>query len=143
MQHQRSQATPSGAAATPPSRGGRVAAPKATRQQQIEQVRLARPGDRDGVWCGPLGKLCTSDCCASTRTRWYCMPDDHRRSVMGTQGTFAGLAWSQKGKVTRREQFLAEMYRVIPWTPLIALIAPYYPKAGLGRQPPGAREDAP
>ncbi|HYK82381.1 MAG TPA: IS5 family transposase [Gemmatimonadales bacterium] len=56
---------------------------------------------------------------------------------MGTQRTFAGLAWSQKGKVTRREQFLAEMDRVIPWKPLLALIAPYYPKAGKGRQPLG------
>jgi hypothetical protein len=66
------------------------------------------------------------------------MPDDHRmRSRMGTQRTFAGLAWSQKGRVTRREQFLAEMDRVIPWVPLIALIRPYYPKAGKGRQPLG------
>ena len=66
------------------------------------------------------------------------MPDDHRtRNIVGTQRTFAGLAWSQKGKVTRREQFLAEMDRVIPWAELIALIAPYYPKAGKGRQPLG------
>jgi IS5 family transposase len=56
---------------------------------------------------------------------------------MSTQRTFAGLAWSQKGKVTRREQFLAEMDRVIPWAQLLALIAPYYPKAGKGRQPLG------
>jgi len=66
------------------------------------------------------------------------MPDDHRtRNIVGTQRTFAGLAWSQKGKVTRREQFLAEMDRVIPWAELIALIAPYYPQAGKGRQPLG------
>lgn len=66
------------------------------------------------------------------------MPDDHRtRTRMGTQRTFAGLAWSQKGKVTRREQFLAEMDRVIPWQPLLALIEPHYPKAGKGRQPLG------
>ena len=66
------------------------------------------------------------------------MPDDHRtRNIVGTQRTFAGLAWSQKGKVTRREQFLAEMDRVIPWAELIALIAPSYPTAGKGRQPLG------
>ncbi len=47
------------------------------------------------------------------------MPDDHRTRIrMGTQRTFAGLAWSLKGKVTRREQFLAEMDRVIPWKQL-------------------------
>ena len=56
---------------------------------------------------------------------------------MGEQRTFASVAWTQKGKVTRREQFLAEMDRVIPWKPLIALIEPYYPKAGRGRQPLG------
>src|SRR6266571_3899498 len=66
------------------------------------------------------------------------MPDDHRtRPRMSTQRTFAGLAWSQKGKVTRREQFLAEMDRVIPWKQLLAVIEPYYPKAGQGRQPLG------
>jgi IS5 family transposase len=56
---------------------------------------------------------------------------------MGEQRTFAGIAWSQKGKVTRRERFLAEMDAVIPWAELLALIAPYYPKAGQGRQPLG------
>src|SRR6266571_1521347 len=66
------------------------------------------------------------------------MPDDHRTRIrMSTQRTFAGLAWSQKGKVTRREQFLAEMDRVIPWKQLLAVIEPYYPKAGQGRQPLG------
>ena len=56
---------------------------------------------------------------------------------MGQQRTFAGLAWSTKGKVTRREQFLAEMNAVIPWERLMALIEPHYPKAGKGRQPLG------
>ena len=54
---------------------------------------------------------------------------------MGDQRTFASVAWTQKGKVTRRERFLAEMDRVIPWERLIALIEPYYPKAGRGRRP--------
>jgi IS5 family transposase len=56
---------------------------------------------------------------------------------MGEQQTFASLAWQQKGKVTRRERFLAEMDAVIPWPTLMALIAPHYPKAGNGRQPIG------
>jgi len=56
---------------------------------------------------------------------------------MGEQRTFAGIAWSQKGKVTRREQFLAEMDAVLPWSRLLALIEPYDPKAGRGRQPLG------
>jgi len=56
---------------------------------------------------------------------------------MSKQRTFAGLAWSTKGKVTRRERFLAEMDAVIPWARLKVLIEPHYPKAGKGRQPLG------
>lgn len=56
---------------------------------------------------------------------------------MSQQRTFASVAWTQKGKVTRRERFLAEMDAVIPWARLLALIEPHYPKAGNGRQPLG------
>ena len=56
---------------------------------------------------------------------------------MSEQRTFASLAWQAKGKVTRREQFLAEMDAVIPWARLLALIEPHYPTAGNGRQPLG------
>ena len=51
------------------------------------------------------------------------------------QTTFASAAWEKKGKVTRRERFLAEMDQVIPWTSILALIEPHYPKAGNGTQP--------
>ena len=54
---------------------------------------------------------------------------------MSDQRTFASVAWSQKGKVTRRERFLGEMNAVIPWARLVALIEPHYPKAGRGRRP--------
>jgi transposase, IS5 family len=54
---------------------------------------------------------------------------------MSQQHTFASVAYTSKGKVTRRERFLTEMDAVIPWTDLLALIAPHYPKAGRGRQP--------
>jgi transposase, IS5 family len=57
--------------------------------------------------------------------------------VMGAQRTFASLAWHAKGKVTRRERFLAELEAVIPWAQLLRLIEPHYPKAGKGRQPLG------
>ena len=57
---------------------------------------------------------------------------------MGEQRTFAAIAWSQKGKVTRRERFLTEMDAVVPWARLVALIAPHYPKVdGPGRPPLG------
>jgi IS5 family transposase len=55
---------------------------------------------------------------------------------MSRQQTFASEAWGRKGKVTRRERFLAEMEAVIPWPRLIALIEPHYhPESGQGRQP--------
>ena len=56
---------------------------------------------------------------------------------MRDQRTFAVLAWSQQGKVTRRERFLAEMDAVIPWPRLMELVEPYRPKKGRGRQPLG------
>lgn len=51
------------------------------------------------------------------------------------QTTFASVAWDRKGKITRRERFLAEMDAVIPWARLLGLIEPHYPKAGHGTQP--------
>ncbi len=56
---------------------------------------------------------------------------------MGNQRTFASMPWQAKGKVTRRERFLAEMDAVIPWARLLALIEPRYPKPGNSRQPLG------
>ena len=51
------------------------------------------------------------------------------------QTTFASLAFESKKKLTRRERFLQEMDQVVPWTRLLKLIAPHYPKAGNGRAP--------
>ena len=52
-----------------------------------------------------------------------------------TFGTVTGF--EKHRKVTRRAQFLAEMHQVVPWSRLLALIEPYYPKAGNGRPPKG------
>jgi transposase, IS5 family len=49
--------------------------------------------------------------------------------------SFASLAYENKKKKTRREQFLEEMDHVIPWEELLQLISPYYPRIGNGRQP--------
>jgi transposase, IS5 family len=51
------------------------------------------------------------------------------------QMTFASVAWSSKGKTTRRERFLVEMNKVIPWERLIAVVEPHYKKPGPGRRP--------
>ena len=56
---------------------------------------------------------------------------------MPKQPAFHGLRDAMKKKVTRREQFLAEMNAVVPWGLLLALIAPHYPKVGpKGGRPP-------
>ena len=51
------------------------------------------------------------------------------------QLSFTDAEQALKRKQTRREVFLAEMDRVVPWSTLLALIAPHYPKAGAGRHP--------
>ena len=56
---------------------------------------------------------------------------------MPKQPAFPGLRHAMKKKQTRREKFLAEMEVVEPWTRLLALIEPYYPKVGpKGGRPP-------
>jgi IS5 family transposase len=53
------------------------------------------------------------------------------------QPTFAALAYANKKKKTRREQFLEEMGQVVPWAKLLQVVEPHYPKAGQGRPPLG------
>lgn len=53
------------------------------------------------------------------------------------QTTLAEGGFVKFAKTTRREAFLAEMDRVVPWGELCALIEPHYPKAGRGRPPIG------
>ncbi|WP_405118950.1 IS5 family transposase [Pseudomonas leptonychotis] len=49
------------------------------------------------------------------------------------QMTFADAEYAGKRKQTRKELFLIEMDRVVPWKGLIALIEPHYPKGDGGR----------
>ena len=52
------------------------------------------------------------------------------------QTSLASLTYDAKKKQTRREKFLAEMEQAVPWEALLAVIDPFYPKAGRrGRQP--------
>jgi len=53
------------------------------------------------------------------------------------QLTLASTGFERYAKTTRRAAFLAEMERVVPWSALCALIAPFYPKPGNGRPPIG------
>jgi IS5 family transposase len=51
------------------------------------------------------------------------------------QLSLAATDFVKKPKRTRREKFLIEMEAVVPWTRLLAVIDPVYPKAGNGRRP--------
>ena len=42
-----------------------------------------------------------------------------------------------KKKVARRERFLGEMERVVPWPRLVGVIEPHHPKGERGRPPVG------
>jgi len=54
------------------------------------------------------------------------------------QTTLAEGGFEKYRKATRREQFLNEMERVVPWKRLVRLIEPHYPKGeGRGRPPIG------
>jgi IS5 family transposase len=54
------------------------------------------------------------------------------------QQTLAEVTFEQYRTPTRREQFLNQRNRVVPWTELVAVIEPIYPKAeGPGRPPVG------
>jgi IS5 family transposase len=41
----------------------------------------------------------------------------------------------KKSKLTKRQKFLQEMERAVPWTLWVDRIAPHYPTAGRGRRP--------
>ena len=52
-----------------------------------------------------------------------------------SQMSFGDAEYANKRKQTRREVFLSEMDRVIPWPSLLKLIEPFYPTSGRGRPP--------
>ncbi len=51
--------------------------------------------------------------------------------------SFAQSEYAGKKKVTRRERFLGEMEKVVPWARLCGVIEPHYPKGERGRPPIG------
>ena len=54
------------------------------------------------------------------------------------QATFSGAGFDKYRKQTRKERFLDDMEKIIPWAELSAVIEPFYPKPqGAGRRPVG------
>jgi len=56
---------------------------------------------------------------------------------MEKQMSFAQSEYAGKKKMTRREKFLSEMEKVVPWARLVGVIEPHYPKGERGRPPVG------
>ena len=56
---------------------------------------------------------------------------------MQRQGSFSQAEYAGKKKQTRRDKFLAEMERVVPWARLVDRLRPFYPKGERGRPPIG------
>ena len=57
--------------------------------------------------------------------------------MMQLQGSFSQAEYAGKKKQTRRDRFLAEMERVVPWARLVERLRPLYPKGERGRPPVG------
>ena len=51
------------------------------------------------------------------------------------QISFSQVEFESKKRTTRRERFLADMERVVPWAELMAVIEPHYPTGKRGRPP--------
>ena len=56
---------------------------------------------------------------------------------MKQQSLASQVVFEKYGRKSRRELFLEEMERVVPWSAMQSLVEPHYPKAGSGRQPVG------
>ena len=56
---------------------------------------------------------------------------------MRQQTLASQVGFEKYGRKSRRELFLDEMERTVPWARLEALLEPHYPKAGNGRRPVG------
>ena len=52
------------------------------------------------------------------------------------QMSFAQAEYRAKKKLTRRDIFLAKMEQVVPWSRLLAVVEPHYPKSGKRGRPP-------
>ncbi len=63
------------------------------------------------------------------------------KPTVPAQTSFAQAEYDKKKKRTRREIFLEKMEQVVPWSRLVEVIEPYYPKSGKrGRQPIGLKK---
>lgn len=57
-------------------------------------------------------------------------------TVTQQQKSFSQAEYEAKKKLTRRDIFLAKMEQIVPWSRLIAVVEPHYPKSGKRGRPP-------
>ena len=55
------------------------------------------------------------------------------KPTLPIQVSFARAEYEKKKKRTRREVFLEKMEQVVPWSRLVEVIVPHYPKGGVRR----------
>ena len=65
-------------------------------------------------------------------------PTTHQKNnpAASRQISFAQAEYDKKKKRTRREVFLEKLEHVVPWSRLMKVIEPYYPKSGKRGRPP-------
>lgn len=49
------------------------------------------------------------------------------------QYTFTDMEYAARKRATRKDEFLRQMDKMIPWTEWVEMIRPYYPKGERGR----------
>lgn len=59
-----------------------------------------------------------------------------KTTTTNRQMSFSEAEYSTKKKLTRRDIFLSRMEQVVPWSRLIAVVEPHYPKSGKRGRPP-------
>ena len=88
------------------------------RETQIYSLMLPTPGSPQTLWVGRRQRIAKMNPTALS------------------QISFAQAEYDKKKKRTRREVFLEKMERVVPWSRLMEVIEPYYPKSGNRGRPP-------
>ena len=85
------------------------------------------------MWLCPAFPLGNTDLILATSDE--CL---QRRGMQKHQLSFSQAEYAKKKKTTRREVFLEKMEHVVPWSRLVEVIEPHYPKSGAhvrGRPP--------
>ena len=51
------------------------------------------------------------------------------------QQTFSDIEYANRKRITKREEFLNSMDKIVPWSDWVDMIRPYYPEGKRGRPP--------